>query len=73
MLKTRGGEIVGTHMLDDRDILYTRKEAAEYLDKAESTLERWQRDGTLVPRKIGPRHVRYTLRQLREFASGEAA
>jgi hypothetical protein len=69
MLKTRGGEIVGTQVLDDRDILYTRGQAAKYLDKAESTLERWQRNGTLVPRKVGPRHVRYTLRQLREFTS----
>jgi hypothetical protein len=69
MLKADKSEIVGTQLLDDRDILYTRKEAAGYLDKAESTLERWSRDGTLVPRKIGPRHVRYTLRQLREFTS----
>ena len=73
MLKTDNGEIVGTRMLDDRDILYTRKQAAEYLDKSESTLERWQRDGTLVPRKIGLRHVRYTLRQLRQFTSAGAA
>jgi hypothetical protein len=72
MLKTDNGEIVGAQMLDDRDILYTRKEAAEYLDKAESTLERWSRDGTLMPRKIGPRHVRYTLRQLREFTNSDA-
>jgi hypothetical protein len=69
MLKTASSDIVGTQMLDDRDILYTRQQAAEYLDKAESTLERWSRDGTLVPRKIGPRHIRYTLCQLREFTS----
>lgn len=59
--------------LDDRDILYTRREAAEYLKKSEPTLERWAAQG-IGPRpiKIGPRSVRYTLRSLRETA-GQAA
>lgn len=39
-------------MLDDRDILVTRKEAAVYLRKSVPTLERWARDG------IGPRPVK---------------
>jgi excisionase family DNA binding protein len=69
MLKTSSGEIVGTQMIDDRDVLYTRKQAAEYLDKSESTLERWSAEGVLVPLKIGPRHRRYSLRQLRQFTS----
>jgi hypothetical protein len=73
MLKTRAGDIVGTQVLDDRDILYTRKEAAAYLKKSEPTLERWAAQGILIPRKVGPRSVRYTLRQLREAAGTEAA
>jgi hypothetical protein len=55
--------------LDDRDILYTRREAAEYLKKSCPTLERWARLGIgPKPRKVGPREVRYTLRDLREAA-----
>ena len=48
MLKTEAGDIIGTQVLDDRDILYTRREAAKYLKKSEPTLERWARLG------IGP-------------------
>ena len=67
MLKTRAGDIVGT---DDRDVLLTRREAAEYLRKSEPTLERWARLGIgPKPMKVGPRSVRYTLRSLREAAS----
>jgi excisionase family DNA binding protein len=73
MLKTEAGAIIGTSVLDDRDILYTRKEAAAYLKKSEPTLERWAADGTLHPMKVGPRSVRYTLRQLRAFAGTEVA
>jgi hypothetical protein len=61
-------------MLDDRDVLYTRREAAEYLKKSEPTLERWARLGIgPKPLKVGPRDVRYTLRSLRKAAGVEAA
>jgi predicted DNA-binding transcriptional regulator AlpA len=66
MLKTRAGDIIGT---DDRDILLTRREAAEYLRKSAPTLERWAAQGIgPKPIKVGPRSVRYTLRSLRETA-----
>ena len=75
MLKTRAGEVIGTGMkgagdgLDDRDILYTRPEAAEYLRKSVPTMERWAKlDIGPKPLKVGPRGVRYTLRSLREAA-----
>jgi hypothetical protein len=75
MLKTRAGQVVGTNVngalggLDDNDILYTRREAAEYLRKSVPTLERWAKLGIgPKPTKVGPRDVRYTLRSLREAA-----
>jgi predicted DNA-binding transcriptional regulator AlpA len=69
MLKTRAGDVIGTNPLDDRDILFTRREAAEYLRKSEPTLERWAAQGIgPKPIKIGPRSIRYTLRSLRETA-----
>jgi predicted DNA-binding transcriptional regulator AlpA len=69
MLKTEAGDIIGSSVLDDRDILYTRKEAARYLKKSEPTLERWAAQGIgPKPIKVGPRSIRYTLRSLRETA-----
>jgi hypothetical protein len=76
MLKTRAGQVIGTNVgeLDDRDILYTRAEAAEYLRKSVPTLERWAKLGIgPKPLKVGPRDVRYTLRSLREAAGAKAA
>ena len=75
MLKTISRDSTGsTGTLDDRDVLYTRREAAEYLKKGESTLERWARLGIgPKPLKIGPRDVRYTLRALREAVGTEVA
>jgi predicted DNA-binding transcriptional regulator AlpA len=77
MAKTRAGDIIGSGApaaLDDRDILYTRPEAAEYLRKSVPTLERWAAQGIgPKPLKVGPRDVRYTLRSLRETAGTEAA
>ena len=75
MLKDSARDIIGgTAVLDDRDILYTRREAAAYLKKSEPTLERWARLGIgPKPLKIGPRDVRYTLRSLREAVGTEAA
>jgi hypothetical protein len=63
--------------IDDRDILYTRPEAARYLKKSVPTLERWAQQG-IGPKPItaGPRGIRYTLRSLREFlgtADGQKA
>jgi hypothetical protein len=57
-------------ILDDRDVLLTRKESAKYLRKSVPTLERWAREG------IGPRPVKinrvvhYRLRDLRAAANG---
>jgi len=75
MLKTRAGRVIGTgvegaaDLLDDRDILYTRPEAAKYLRMSVPTLERWAKLGIgPKPIKVGPRDVRYTLRSLREAA-----
>jgi hypothetical protein len=65
MLKTRARGIIGTDAIDDRDVLLTRQEAAEYLRRSVPTLERWASQG------IGPRAIKlggkdYTLRSLRE-------
>jgi hypothetical protein len=60
-------------IVDDRDVLLTRPEAAQYLRKSVPTLERWAREG------IGPkpvkvnRWVHYRLCDLRDAAGGEAA
>jgi hypothetical protein len=68
MLKTRAGDIVGTQVLDDRDVLLTRREAAEYLRKSEPTLERWAAQGIgTAPVRVGPRSVRYRLVDFRTF------
>jgi hypothetical protein len=59
-------------ILDDRDTLVTRKEAAVYLRKSVPTMERWARDG------IGPRPVKinrtvhYRLHDLRAAGNGGA-
>jgi hypothetical protein len=72
MAKTNVGSVSGTADLDDRDVLYKRREAAGYLRKSESTLERWARQGIgPKPRKVGPRDVRYSLRDLRKEAAGD--
>lgn len=80
MLRTRVGQVVGANIngalggLDDNDILYTRREAAEYLRKSVPTLERWAKLGIgPKPTKVGPRDVRYTLRSLREAAGTSSA
>jgi hypothetical protein len=57
-------------VLDERDVLLTRKEAAVYLRKSVPTLERWAREG------IGPKPVKinrwahYRLVDLRDAAKG---
>jgi hypothetical protein len=59
-------------ILDDRAILVTRQEAAQYLRKSVPTLERWAREG------IGPkpvkvkRTVHYRLHDLRAAGNGGA-
>ena len=70
MLKTKAGEIIGT---DDRDVLLTRAEAAEYLRKSVPTLERWAARGIgPKPLKVGgQRYVLYSLRSLRETVSAD--
>jgi hypothetical protein len=73
MLKTKAGDIIGsTPVLDERDVLLTRPEAAQYLRKSEATLERWARLGIgPKPLKSGPHSIRYTLRSCREAAGTE--
>jgi hypothetical protein len=76
MLKRNAGAIVGDHVtLSDRDVIYTRREAAAYLRKSEPTLERWARVGIgPKPVRIGLRGIGYTLRSLREATgTSEAA
>jgi hypothetical protein len=52
-------------IIDDCDILLTRKEAAVYLRKSVPTLERWAREGVgPKPVKIN-RHPHYRLHDLR--------
>jgi hypothetical protein len=57
-------------ILDERDVLLTRREAAKYLRKSVPTLERWAREG------IGPkpvkvkRTVHYRLCDLRAAGEG---
>jgi predicted DNA-binding transcriptional regulator AlpA len=53
---------------DERDVLLTRAEAAEYLRKSEPTLERWSAQGIgPSPIRCGPRSIRYRLSDLRAF------
>ena len=67
MLKTRARDILGTDAIDDRDILLTRREAAEYLRRSVPTLERWATKGIgPQPIKLGGKDSVYTLRSLRE-------
>jgi hypothetical protein len=57
-------------ILDDRDVLLTRKEAAQYLRKSVPTLERWAREGIgPTPVKVN-RVVHYRLNDLRAAAQG---
>jgi hypothetical protein len=66
MAKTRAGDIIGTGVLDDRDVLLTRREAAQYLRKSVDTLERWARLGIgPKPIKLGGKDNFYTLHSLR--------
>jgi hypothetical protein len=59
-------------LLDDGDVLLTRREAARYLRTTTRTLERWAAAGTGPKEtRMGPmRAVTYTLRNLRAFARG---
>jgi hypothetical protein len=60
-------------ILDDRDVLLTRKESAKYLRKSVPTLERWGREGIgPKPVKIN-RTVHYRLCDLRAAAQGIAS
>ncbi len=56
-----------TEALDDRDVLLTRQESAEYLRKSVPTLERWARIG-FGPKPISVgRRALYRLTDLRAF------
>jgi predicted DNA-binding transcriptional regulator AlpA len=61
-------------VLDERDVLLTRPEAAAYLRKSIATLDRWSMQG-IGPRpvRVGPRSVRYRLTDLRRFVGAEGA
>jgi len=72
MLKTRAGDIIGsTPVLDDRDVLLTRPEAAQYLRKSVATLERWSRVGFGPMPVMAGRRVLYRLTDLRAFTGGD--
>jgi hypothetical protein len=59
-----------SNVVDDRDVLLTRSEAAQYLRKSVPTLERWAREGIgPTPVKI-KRVVHYRLCDLRAAAQG---
>jgi hypothetical protein len=70
MAKNNVVDFARPEILDDRDVLLTREEAAKYLRKSVPTLERWAREG------IGPkpvkikRWVHYRLHDLRAAAQG---
>ena len=72
----RGQDKHEVPVLDERDVLLTRVEAAAYLRKSVATLDRWAAQGIgPQPVKLGPRTVRYPLLRLRKFigADTEAA
>jgi predicted DNA-binding transcriptional regulator AlpA len=74
MLKTEAGAIIGTQILDDRDVLLSRREAAAFLRKSVPTLERWAKLGIgPKPIKLGGRDCFYTLHSLRAEIGREAA
>jgi len=50
----------------------TRSEAADWLRLSAETLRRWERDGILVPTRVGD-VVRYTPAQLSAFFEGGGA
>jgi predicted DNA-binding transcriptional regulator AlpA len=58
-------------VLDDRDVVLTRREAAQYLRRSLATLDRWAAQGR-GPRRIkyGPGAVGYRLSDLRKFVAG---
>jgi hypothetical protein len=72
MAKNNIVDFARPEILDDRDVLLTREEAAKYLRKSVPTLERWAREG------IGPkpvkikRWVHYRLCDLRAAGDGGA-
>lgn len=56
--------------IPNKDNLFTRKEAANYLNISVSTLDNYVRAGMLPRVKIGPRMVRFTKEALDEFIKG---
>jgi predicted DNA-binding transcriptional regulator AlpA len=64
-------DLLPPDVLDDRDILLTRPEAAQYLRRSTPTMERWARQGTGPrPIRIG-RSIYYRLSDLRVASGGQ--
>lgn len=63
-------------LLDERDALLTRVEAAQYLRRSATTLGRWARQGVgpkpYKPLGAGPTPVYYRLADLRAITGGAA-
>jgi predicted DNA-binding transcriptional regulator AlpA len=72
MLNTKAGDIIGSTPLNEHDILLTRREAAEYLRRSTTTLDRWASQGVgPKPIKCTPRGVYYRLVDLRRFVGAD--
>jgi hypothetical protein len=59
-------------VLDERDVLLTRPEAAAYLRKSAATLERWARIGFGPKPVMAGRRALYRLTDLRAFTGADA-
>lgn len=57
----------GDEMLDEKLILLTAKEAAQYLRVSLFTLGRIEKEGGIVPFRTPGGHRRYSLRMLHEY------
>jgi hypothetical protein len=59
--------------LSDRDVLLTRAEAAQYLRRSISSMEKWSQVGEGPPTRIVGRRVLYPLVELRRFVEAKPA
>lgn len=54
-------------MVEEEMIIFTAKEAADYLRVSLYTLRRMESDGNLIPYRTPGGHRRYSLRMLNEY------
>jgi hypothetical protein len=66
-----GGQRARGDVLDARDVLLTRQEAADYLRKSAATLERWGRHGLGPKPVMVGRRALYRLVDLRKFVGAD--